>query len=123
MFHKIELKGENNPMFARLFLDGEEVKGVKGVEFRQFVDEVPSAFVYLSGWPNISTISDVKYIADEESVEAVTKYLRESVEKDEALRDEFKSRILSAIDKLGSSFDCEELAHKILDVIFVEESK
>lgn len=118
MFHKIELKGEENPMFARLYLDGAEVKGVRGVEFEQFVDEFPKAIIHLAGFPNVTTLSDVMYVASEEGVYAATKYLRESVEKDEALRDEFKSRILSAIDDMGTSCDGEELAHKILDVIF-----
>jgi hypothetical protein len=118
MFHKIELKGEENPMFARLYLDGAEVEGVRGVEFEQFVDEFPRAIVHLAGFPDVSTLSDVMYVANEEGVEKATKYLRESIEKDEALRDEFKSRILSAIDENTDCFESEKLANKILDVIF-----
>jgi hypothetical protein len=120
MYHKIELKGEKDSVFSKLYIDDEEVSGVKGVEFEQFAGEVPTAMVHLAGFLDVKTLGKVMYVANEEGVYAATKYLRESVEKDEALRDEFKSRILSAIDDMGKSCDGEELAHKILDVIFGE---
>ena len=123
MLHKIELKGKDNPVFADLLLDGEEVKGVMGVEFSQFAGELPTATIYLTGMTNFSTMSDVKYVAYRGDVDNATKYLKESIEKDEALHDVFKSRILSAIDELGVSFDCEELAEKILDFMFVVDAK
>jgi hypothetical protein len=120
MYHKIELKGEENSVFSKLYIDDEEVSGVKGVELEHFAGEVPTAMVHLAGFLDVKTLGKVMYVANEEGVYAATKYLRESVEKDEALRDEFKSRILSAIDDMGKSCDGEELAHKILDVIFGE---
>ena len=118
MLHKIELKGKENPVFANLFIDGKEMSGVRGIEFEQFAGEVPTAIVHLSGYPDIKTVANVMYVANEEGVEKATKYIRESIEKDEALRDEFKSRILSAFDENTDCFEDEKLANKILDVIF-----
>lgn len=118
MLHKIELKGEEDSVFARLCIDGKEMSGVRGIEFEQFAGEVPTAIVHLAGFLDIDTVANVMYVANEEGVEKSTKYLRESIEKDEALRDEFKSRILSAIDENTDCFESEKLANKILDVIF-----
>lgn len=118
MLHKIELKGEENSVFAKLFIDGKDMSGVRGIEFEQFAGEVPTAIVHLAGFLDIDTVANVMYVANEEGVEKATKYLRESIEKDEALRDEFKSRILSAIDENTDCFESEKLANKILDVIF-----
>lgn len=120
MLHEFKMKSHDDARFADVFVDGERIDAVRGVEFEQFALEYPTVILHLPAIPNIETFANVLYVADEESVEAATKYLRDSVEKDEALRGEFESRILSAIDKLGSSFDCEELAHKILDLIFGE---
>lgn len=105
-------------MFADVFVDGEKIDAVRGVEIEQFALEYPTVILHLSAIPNIETFANVLYVADEEGVEVATKYLRESVEKDEALRDEFKSRILSAIDENTDCFESEELACKILDMIF-----
>lgn len=118
MLHKIELKGEEDSVFARLCIDGKEMSGVRGIEFEQFAGEVPTAILHLSGYSDIETVANVMYVANEEGVEKATKYLRESIEKDEALRDEFKSRILSAIDKNTDCFEDEKLANEILDMIF-----
>lgn len=118
MYHKIELKSEENSVSSKLYIDDEDMSGVAGIELEQFAGEVPTAMVHLAGFLDVKTFGKVMYVANEEGVYAATKYLRESVEKDEALRDEFKSRILSAIDDMGKSCDGEELAHKILDVIF-----
>lgn len=123
MLHEFKMKSHDDAMFADVFIDGEKINAVRGVELEQFALEFPTVILHLSAIPNIETFANVLYVADEESVEAATKYLRESVEKDEALRDEFKSRILSAIGEFGSSFDCNELAQKILDMIFFEESR
>lgn len=118
MLHKIELKGKENPVSANLFIDGEDMSWVTGIEFEQFAGEVPTAIVHLAGFLDIDTIAKVMYVANEEGVEKATKYLRESIEKDEALRDEFKSKILSAIDENADCLEYEKLADKILDVIF-----
>lgn len=121
MLHEFKMKSHDDVRFADVFVDGEKIDAVRGVEFEQFALEFPTVILHLSAIPDIEIFANVLYVANEESVEAATKYLRESIEKDEALRDEFESRILSAINKLGSSFDCEELAHKVLDVILGEE--
>lgn len=118
MYHKIELKSEENSVSSKLYIDDEDMSDAAGIEFEQFGGEVPTAMIHLAGFLDVKTFGKVMYVANEEGVYAATKYLRESVEKDEALRDEFKSRILSAIDDMGKSCDGEELAHKILDVIF-----
>ena len=118
MLHEFKMKSHDNAMFADVFVDGEKINAVRGVELEQFAPEFPTVILHLSAIPNIETFANVLYVADEESVEAATKYLRESVEKDEALRDEFKSRILSAIDGNTDCFESEKLADKILDVIF-----
>ena len=118
MLHRIELKGKENSVFENLFIDGEDMSGVTGIEFYQFAGEVPTAIVHLAGFLDIDTIAKVMYVANEEGVKKATKYLRESIEKDGALRDEFKSRILSAIDENTDCFEDEKLADKILDVIF-----
>ena len=122
MIHRIEFKGEGDSVRSRLLIDGNPV-AASGIVIEQFAGEMATAVIHLPTIPCAELYADVMYFADEEGVETATRYLRESVEKDEALRDEFQSRILSAIDKLGNSFDCEELAHKILDMIFVEESR
>lgn len=118
MLHKIRLKSIDGTSASKLFIDEKDMSRVSGIEFEQFAGEVPTAIVHLAGFLDIDTVANVMYVSNEEGVEKATKYLRESVEKDEALRDEFKSRILSAIDEMGTSCDGEELAHKILDVIF-----
>ena len=123
MLHEFKMKSHADAMFADVVVDGEKIDAVRGVEIEQFALEYPTVILHLSAIPNIETFANVLYVADEEGVEVATKYLRESVEKDEALRDEFKSRILSALGELGSSFDCEELSRKVLDMIFVEESR
>ena len=124
MIHKFEMRAHEDAIYSDVYVDGEKVnKSITGIEFEQFAGELPTVLLHMRGVLDVKTFANVLYVANEESVEAATKYLRESVEKDEALRDEFESRILSAIDKLGSSCDCEELAHKILDMIFVEESR
>lgn len=118
MLHKIKLKNIEGSLDSKLFIDGEDMSRVTGVEFEQFAGEVPTAIVHLAGFLDIETVANVMYVSNEEGVYAATKYLRESVEKDEALRDEFKSRILSAFDENTDCFEDEKLANKILDVIF-----
>ena len=118
MLHKIKLKNIEGSLASKLFIDDKDMSRARGIEFEQFAGEVPTAIVHLAGFLDIDTVANVMYVANEEGVEKATKYLRESVEKDEALRDEFKSRILSAIDENTDCFESEELAHKILDVIF-----
>lgn len=124
MVHKFEMKSHENPLFSDVFIDGEKVSsGITGVEFEQFAGELPVAILHMRGSLDLNTFANVLYVADEESVCAATKYLKESIEKDEALHDEFKSRILLAIDDLSGSFDGDEFADKILDLIFGEDTR
>lgn len=118
MLHKIKLKNIEGSLASKLFIDDKDMSRASGIEFEQFAGEVPTAIVHLAGFLDIDTVANVMYVANEEGVEKATKYLRESIEKDEALRDEFKSRILSAIDGNTDCFESEKLANKILDVIF-----
>ena len=113
---EIEIRGDGR--YASVLVDGKEVHGVKGVVFEQYVDEVPSAIIELVGFPSIKTVANVMYVCDRESIEVVAKYMRESIEKDEALRDEFESRILSILDCFRGKDNNEELSKKVLAEVF-----
>lgn len=113
---EIEIRGDGR--YASVLVDGKEVRGVKGVVFEQYAGEVPSAIIELVGFPGIKTVGNVMYVSDRESVEVVAKYMHDSIEKDEALRDEFESRIFSVLDSIGNKTSNVELAKKILDEVF-----
>lgn len=123
MLQRVELRSREDsiPLYSQLLIDGKEIGGVSGVEIEHFANEFPTTIVHLTGPQEVEIMSEVHCLADEECVLKAIEYLRDSIEKDEALRDDFESRILSAFDSFGDEIECEEFAHRVLDAIFVTE--
>ena len=80
------------------YIDENKVKGVKSVDFRVAVDEVPQFTFETLGLPDIDMAGDVRFSFTPETVQQAVVILRNELSKRGELYDNFLASMRSAID-------------------------
>ena len=80
------------------YIDENKVKGVKSVDFRVAIDEVPQFTFETLGLPDIDMLGDVKFSFTPETVQQAVVVLRNELLKRGVLYDSFLASMRSVID-------------------------
>lgn len=115
----------DNWMWAKCFIDNQEIHNVKAVDFRVAVDEVPEFRLEMIGMPDIEMDSRVIIDVTSQSITEAISILRHELLQHGEIYHGFKASLKSALiayNSCGLPFEPEdEIAGKILDFMIGEE--
>lgn len=91
-----------NPTESRMgtacYIDGKQIRGVRSMDFRVSVDEVPQFTFETLGLPEIDMAGDIQFGFTPETVQQAMVILRNELSKRGDLYDSFLASMKSAID-------------------------
>ena len=95
------------------YIDGDKVKGVKSVDFRVAIDEVPQFTFETLGLPEICMVGDVQFRFTPETVQQAAVVLMNEFKTNFESMDSLIASIKSAIDDAPETISRHELSKLI----------
>lgn len=104
MFGKIIVKSDiEYPMATHVYLNDEELHGIRCVEYRQAVDEVPQFKLELLRLPDIDMFGHVEFEYTPKTIQEAMRIVRDALINDEDFMAAFISSIESSVSDQGLS--------------------
>lgn len=98
-FQRVEVTNQNDSQYrTEYYIDGNKISGVKSVDFRVGVNEVPTFTFETIGMPDIDMRGDVQFSFTPETVQQAVFVLRNELSKRDELYNSFLASMRSVID-------------------------